>query len=41
MTQKRIICYLNIDHLDMLKNLFSNLNVPLELIATHKNNEYK
>ena len=40
MTQKRIICYLNIDHLDMLKNLFSNLNVPLELIATHKNNEY-
>lgn len=41
MTQKRIICYLNIDHLNMLKNLFSNLNVPLELIATHKNNEYK
>lgn len=41
MTNKKIVCYLNIDHLDMLNNLFSYLNIDVELIATHKNNKYK
>lgn len=41
MTNKKIVCYLNIDHLEMLNNLFSYLNIDVELIATHKNNKYK
>ena len=41
MTNKMIVCYLNIDHLEMLNNLFSYLNIDVELIATHKNNKYK
>lgn len=41
MTNKQIVCYLNIDHLEMLNKLFSYLNIDVELIATHKNNKYK
>lgn len=41
MTNKKIVCYLNIDHLEMLNKLFSYLNIDVELIATHKNNKYK
>lgn len=41
MSNKKIVCYLNIDHLEMLNNLFSYLNIDVELIATHKNNKYK
>lgn len=41
MTNKMIVCYLNIDHLEMLNNFFSYLDINIELIATHKNNKYK
>ena len=41
MTNKMIVCYLNIDHLEMLNNFFSYLGINIELIATHKNNKYK
>lgn len=41
MTNKMIVCYLNIDHLEMLNNFFSYLDINIELIATHKNNQYK
>ncbi len=41
MTNKKIVCYLNIDHLEMLNNFFSFLDINIELIATHKNNKYK
>ena len=41
MTNKKIVCYLNIDHLEMLNNFFSYLDINIELIATHKNNKYK
>lgn len=41
MTNTMIVCYLNIDHLEMLNNLFSYLNIDVELIATNKNNKYK
>lgn len=41
MTNKMIVCYLNIDHLEMLNNFFSFLDINIELIATHKNNKYK
>lgn len=41
MTDKMIVCYLNIDHLEMLNNFFSYLDINIELIATHKNNKYK
>ena len=41
MANKQIVCYLNIDHLEMLNKLFSYLNIDVELIATHKNNKYK
>lgn len=40
-TNKMIVCYLNIDHLEMLNNFFSYLDINIELIATHKNNKYK
>lgn len=41
MTNTMIVCYLNIDHLEMLNNFFSYLDINIELIATHKNNKYK
>lgn len=41
MTNTMIVCYLNIDHLEMLNNFFSFLDINIELIATHKNNKYK
>lgn len=41
MTNKMIVCYLNIDHLEMLNNFFSYLDINIELIATHKNDKYK
>lgn len=41
MTNKMIVCYLNIDHLEMLNNFFSFLDINIELIATHKNDKYK
>ena len=41
MTNKMIVCYLNIDYLEMLNNFFSYLDINIELIATHKNNKYK
>lgn len=41
MTNKMIVCYLNIDHLEMLNNFFSYLDINIEVIATHKNNKYK
>lgn len=41
MTNKMIVCYLNIDHLEMLNNFFSYLDINIKLIATHKNNKYK
>ena len=41
MTNTMIVCYLNIDHLEMLNNFFSYLGINIELIATHKNDKYK